>query len=146
MAIEAVAYELPAGIHAMQNLMSMIAEALVSCKIAIYQKSPGWDWMGYYLDPKAKLKPFVGIYYDAPTQLTFEGFLDTKADNYEAICNQLAQHGAIRADGCWTRQQDLASEEVHFFALGKVSQMRCIEVFILEAWRIFRETNQPITK
>jgi len=140
MAIEAVGYELSAGVHALQNLLTMIGEALASCKIPIYTKITAWLYIGYYVD--ASRKHYFGVYYAEPTLLTFEGNLDPKGPHYDKLREYLSTLGEVNAGGCWTRQIDLASEEVHFFALGKANQMRCVEEFVRESWKIFQDAGQ----
>lgn len=140
MAIEAVGYELSEGVHALQNLLTMIGEALAACKIPIYTKITAWLYVGYYVD--ASRKHFLGIYYAEPTLLTFEWNLDPKGPNYEKLREHLSTLGDVDVGGCWTRKIDLASEEAHFFALGKANQMRCVEKFVGESWKIFQDAEQ----
>ncbi|MCX7144126.1 MAG: hypothetical protein NT123_24430 [Proteobacteria bacterium] len=140
MAIEEVGYELPKGVHALQNLLTMIGEALASCKIPIHTKTAAWAYIGYYIDPARK--HFFGVYYDDPTKLIFEGHLDPKGPHYEQLRELLSSSGVVRADGYWAPELDLASEKVHFFALGKASQMRSVENFVRESWKMFQDTEQ----
>lgn len=142
MAIEVVGYELSAGVHAFRNLLTMIGEALASCKIPIYTKITAWTYMGYYVDPTRK--HFFGLYYEAPTLLTFEGFLDPKGPHYEKLREHLSTSGVVNASGCWTREIDLASEAAHFFALGKANQMRFVEEFVRESWGMFQDAELKI--
>jgi hypothetical protein len=142
MAIEVVGYELFAGVYALQNLLAMIGEALTSCKIPIYTKIAAWAYKGYYIDPSRK--HFFGVYYDEPTSLIFEGSLDPKGPNYNKLREYLSTMGIVDVNGRWTRKSELASEAVHFFALGKANQMHCVEEFVRESWNIFKDAEQRL--
>jgi hypothetical protein len=137
MAIEAVGYELSAGVHGLQNLLTMIGEALASCKIPIHQRTAAWSYIGYYVD--ASRKHYFGVYYDTPTWLTFEGNLDPKGPHYDKLREHLSTLDGEEESGQWTRKIDLASEEVHFFALGKANQMRFVEDFVQKSWKMFQD-------
>lgn len=140
MAIEAVGYELSDGVRAWQNLLTMLGEALAACKIPIYTKIAAWAYIGYYIDPSRK--HFFGVYYDTPTLLTFEGNLDPKGPHYDKLREHLSTLDGEEESGCWTRRIDLASEEVHFFALGKANQMHRVEAFVRESWKMFQDAEQ----
>lgn len=123
-AMESVGWELPAGIRSFQNLLTMLSEALSANDIIIYSKSGAWDWHGYYIEDK---KFFIGLYLSNPTVVEINTEVPLKSDIPEEI-----DIGIIE-EGCWKNRLDLCSEEIHFFARSKVSQLLSLETFIRDS-------------
>jgi putative methionine-R-sulfoxide reductase with GAF domain len=122
-AMEAVSWELVAGLRSFKSLIDMIQEALAGNNIQIHQRSAGWNWHGYYLE-KAKL--FVGVYFDKPNMVVFDTEVTSKINDAESL-----KFGRLDGDR-WYNELDLESEEIHFFARSKASQIQCLEKFIKE--------------
>lgn len=123
-AMENIGWELTPGIYSFKNCIDMIGEALTSIKIPINRSSAAWDWYGYYIEGK---NFFIGIYFDTPNCITI---------NSEVTINQIDPNtvtvGEIENDA-WRNVLNLSSEEVHFFARSKASQIQCLEDFISES-------------
>lgn len=123
-AMEPVRWELTEGIRSFQNLLTMISEALSATNVSIYSKSGAWDWHGYYIEDKHF---FIGIYLSNPSVIELNSEVPLKEnipDNIEV--------GMIEYD-CWKNQLDMSSEDIHFFARNKQSQLLCIEEFIKDS-------------
>ncbi|MHC1698832.1 MAG: hypothetical protein AB9919_12380 [Geobacteraceae bacterium] len=127
--MEKVGWQLPEGQRSLRSLLAMVAEAITSNNLKIYQRTAGWDWIGYYLEGKSC---FIGYYFDKPEMLRFEGYLDTMPESEKLICGELEGKQ-------WKNYLNLASEEKDFFfAQSKTSQFRLIEEFLGDSWKIFQ--------
>jgi len=119
--MDKVSWELNKGINSFKSLLAMINEALTALKMPIYRASAAWEWYGYYIEDK---KLFVGIYLDSPNLVTVNTEVDLKQET-----NTPLSIGKIN-DGRWENNLDLESEDIHFFARTKASQIECLETFI----------------
>ena len=128
MTMEQVTWELKNGVRAVWNLIQMLGEALDGHK-AIYAQSVGKEWNGYYVTEK---KGWAGVMWEKPTDLVFR-------TNELAVDDDAAErvgYGAVEPykwgpnRKAWYYRLRLESEEVHFFARTRESQMRCVEEFV----------------
>jgi len=121
LAMEKVGWELISGVRSLQVLTDLIAEALAAMKVATHRGSAAWEWRGFYIEGG---KFFIGVYFVDPNLvvLNTEVPLSRKAPK-EALVGSFQ-------DGGWSNQLDLTSEDVHFFARTKASQIQCLENFI----------------
>ncbi|MFH1219134.1 MAG: PD-(D/E)XK nuclease family protein [Candidatus Eisenbacteria bacterium] len=120
LAMDAVSWELVAGVRSLRNLVDMLSEAL-SANGVQYSFSAGGRWYGYYVENKAF---FVGLYYDSPNCIRFK--------TYDMALNaggKDLEMGEMEGD-IWTNVLHLDSEETHFFARTKASQIKCLEDFV----------------
>ena len=67
-AMQQVRPELSAGVRSLRSLLSMVAEALASCKVSS-KTSKAWEYIGFDCDSN---RFWVGLYYDEPEALVFE--------------------------------------------------------------------------
>jgi hypothetical protein len=131
MTMEQVGWELGRGIQALQNLLDMLYEVASACKVQA-EKQTSWEDIGYNLD---KRKYWVGIHYpDQPVSLAF--FTRCPIDKSKA---ERLGIGQVRTDVVWAADKmawanwlSLDSEEIHFFARSKASQMQCLETFLMQ--------------
>ena len=128
MTMERVTSELGNGVRALWNLIQMLEEALEGHK-AIYRQSVGQEWSGYYVRDK---KGWAGVMWERPTDLVLQS-------NELAVDDDAAEHvgyGAVEpyrwgpGGKAWYHRLVLDSEEVHFFARSRASQIQCIEEFV----------------
>ena len=117
-----VGWELVEGVKHAQALIDMIYEALIAKGITV-RSSAAWNWKGFYIEEK---KFFIGMYYSHPNMFRFntEIVLSIVPDNVTL---------GIIEGGRWQNDLDLTSEEVHFFARSKASQIQRLERFIEES-------------
>lgn len=127
-AMDKVEWDLVSGVKSFISLLNMIMEAMVAAHVKHHAVSPAKDWYGYYRKYDEPKKIFVGIYFTNPSRVYVqtEGFkLD---DDLEVTKGEVV-------NGQWTETLDLSSEEVHFFARSKQSQLACLEEFIGDSVR-----------
>jgi hypothetical protein len=121
--VEKVSWEMIPGIKALIALIDMLAEALAAKKLST-RSSPAQEWRGFYIVNKSF---FVGIYFNEPGVVVF---------NTEVPLNEKATKtlkvGKLQG-GQWRNELDLTSEEIHFFARSRASQVQCLEQFIDES-------------
>jgi hypothetical protein len=128
--MEKVGWELPEGQRSLRSLLAMVGEAISSNNLKIYQKSAGWDWIGYYLESKAS---FIGYYFDEPEILRFEATLQILPEPEKITRGELIGKQ-------WINRLNLTSEEKgFFFAQSKMNQFKLIEKFLEDSWKIFQE-------
>jgi putative methionine-R-sulfoxide reductase with GAF domain len=120
-AMSKVTWELSNGLSSFQSLLTMINEALTAQKIPIYRASAAWDWHGYFIEEK---KLFVGIYFNKPNCVTINTEVSLKQGTDTSILIGKVDNGR------WQNDLDLESEEIHFFARTKASQIECLETFL----------------
>jgi hypothetical protein len=133
MLMEQVTWELSRGVQALYNLLAMVNEAIVATGVQA-KKTQEKLWHGYYLDEG---KFTFGLSLDEPTLLYMRTWalpLDPKKAEKVEIGEIIAsdypnETGPIR----WVNCLNLESEEVHFFARSKASQLQCIEQFIAQS-------------
>jgi hypothetical protein len=135
LAMEKVGWEIISGVKSFIALIDMIAEALAAKKVSIHRNSPAQDWRGYYLENKTF---FIGIYYDTPelVVLNTEVTLSGKAPKEVTL-------GKLTGGG-WRNELDLTSEDVHFFARSRASQVQCLERFIEESLKYGKSLIDPV--
>ena len=124
-AMEKVSWELVNGLKSFNNLMDMIGEAITANKYKIDLRHGSQDWRGYYIVSK---RYTVGIYFEDLHYIQIDCSFKakgTKKTNFEM--------GGMEVDGAWYNCLDLESEDVHFFARSKGSQVQCLEKFIKES-------------
>lgn len=129
-AMDKVSWELSNGISSFQSLLTMINEALTAQKIPIYRASAAWDWYGYYVDDK---KLFVGLYLNKPNLVT----ISTEVALKQGIDTPISI-GKVD-NGRWQNDLDLESEEIHFFARTKASQVECLETFLQNSFNFAKK-------
>ncbi|MCK6624924.1 MAG: hypothetical protein L6R45_07080 [Anaerolineae bacterium] len=125
MTMEQVSWEFIRGVQSLRSLMEMLNEALTSAKVSSFKFTMARDWIGYLIGrPK---QYFIGIRTDRPHMLIFNTvhIIEDDSDQFD--------FGRITQTGRWINELDFTSEEVHFFALSKASQLQCIERFLIES-------------
>lgn len=129
LAMEKVSWEIISGIKSFVALIDMLAEALAAKKVTNIKNSAAQEWRGFYMENKGF---FVGIYFDNPglVVMNTEVPLSEKAPKKVTL-------GKLE-DGGWRNELDLTSEDVHFFARSKASQIQCLEQFIEESLGVCR--------
>jgi|GEM_PF-743519 len=128
MTMEKVTWELKNGVKAVWNLMGMVNEALLS-QNAKPSSSIGKDFAGYGVNERAA---WVGVTWEEPEQLAFHTWeYPTLENGAEAIgYGEVRPYKWSNSKFAWYNILDLASEDVHFFARSRESQMQCIEEFV----------------
>ena len=139
MTMDQVGWELPNGINALRSLTDMLGEAINTLSFS-YKRTAGWEWIGFYLTESSAtgttLRPyFIGIYFRDPNILRFETFeTAVHSDAVErAGCGELKKEATSIGGMQWGQDLILDSEEVHFFARSRASQMQCIEHFLRQS-------------
>lgn len=139
MTMERVSWQMVEGIKSMVSLVDMLEEALVSAKGDI-AKHQGWnDGCGHVFSLNGK-QGRMAVRFSRP------GSVEFAARNVDKILAQKIPHGELKTwDGDkfrWRCRLDLESEDVHFFARNRDSQMECLEAFLArciqnieESWR-----------
>lgn len=143
MTIAQVGKYMPEGLHALSNLMNMLAEAATACQVPA-KKVGGWGNIGLNLDG---LRFWVGVIFSEPEKLWFvtRGRIDPEAAAKLGV-GELGEENWIPGRYRWWRGVELDSEPVHFFSRSKVSQMQWLEGFLSECLRLGRSietADQP---
>jgi hypothetical protein len=108
---------MPEGLRAASNLMNMLMEAAIACKLPV-KKSAGWDYLGVSMQGG---KYWIGIEFSSPEKLWFATY-----SQIDRIAADKLSSGEIYEDReayggySWACGVELDSEEVHFFARSKV--------------------------
>jgi hypothetical protein len=132
MTMEQVSWEFIRGVQSLRSLLEMLNEALTSAKVSPFKYTMAWDWIGYLIGrPK---QYFIGIRFDRPHMLIFN-----TVHGIDENINEQFDLGRITATGNWINELDLTSEEVHFFALSKASQLQRIERFLIESLDVIKQ-------
>lgn len=132
MSVEKVSWELVNGGPALHNLLSMVYEVTTGLGLKPNPFSVSMPSFGCYADEK---RYWIGVDLTAPHILV--------AQTYKLLVDKEQAKSTGLADGVfpskwpketlgeyrWGRQVDLGSEEVHFFARSKASQMQFLEQF-----------------
>jgi hypothetical protein len=129
MTMPQVTWELSGGVRALRALTDMLYEAANACGCQP-QTFGDRNYMGVYLD---KHLDWLGIHYDRPQMLEFSTHkrrVDKNAAERVGLEGIFAWDDG-EAHG-WHRFLDLESEEAHFFARSKASQMQVLETFLKE--------------
>jgi hypothetical protein len=144
MTIGQVTWELPGGVRALRTFTDMLTEAATACGL----KAQPWgsrNEMGVNLNNSSY---WIGITYDSPQILTFWTYKGKKVDKDKAA--HLGKGSVFEWDDKtgfgWKRELDLESEDVHFFARSKASQMQLLESFLKECLKMAQSVELPETK
>lgn len=130
-AMEAVSWELVPGLKSLQNLLTLIAEVMNAIGVENCHIAAGQHHHGFRTkvdSPHDKSSVFFGIYVSDPSQF----IVQIEYVNFPN--DQNVELGKI-VNGQWQNSLNLASEEIHFFALSKASQLTCFEGFFGENFR-----------
>ena len=122
-AMESVSWQLPEGIRSLRNCMTLLEEALNKTGISIHQRSAAWDWYGFYLEKK---KYYVGIKFDDPTVVRFS------TEDLVIKEKDVSVPFGVVEEGWWRHYLNLDSEDIHFFALSRPSQLICLVDFLTQ--------------
>jgi hypothetical protein len=128
MVMERIGWELIPGLRAMVNLKAMMAEAATACEVRV-QPTVGNEFSCCHLEGK---KYWLGFYYTEPRYL----YLSTNQVAIDVEKARKLSFGAVSdykwgpSGFMWQDKLDLESEDVHFFARSRESQLRCLEQFI----------------
>jgi hypothetical protein len=147
MTMDRVGYELVEGVRSLNSLFAMMGEALNAVELK-GQRISGWQWWGYNTD-KTKYSFFV-----TPAEphivrfYTWNHNIDRAKAEVLTIGRIWEEQGRLR----WGQSLDLTSEEVHFFARSRASQMQCLESFLRTGVEIAQQIEveevadgQPLT-
>lgn len=129
MTMEQVTWQLSGGVRALRALTNMLNEVANTCGLRV-QPAGDSTSLGIWLEKK---KYWIGIQYDEPETLIFQTWR-SKVDKDAAEQLGLEVQYELIAKGAyaWAENLELESEEVHFFALSKASQMQRLERFLHE--------------
>jgi hypothetical protein len=122
-----VSWELESGVRALMNLIKMVGEAIEG------QKEPrrtavGSDWIGFYVRGS---KGWVGVRFTNPAKLYFHTYqIAVDATVTEQLGGIVKETSDSPNRLRWQLELQLDSEEVHFFARSRASQMQEIEKFV----------------
>lgn len=127
--MEKVGWELRNGVKAAFDLIAMVEEAIKAKSAQPTAASFGQVFAGYYVRKK---DAWVGIYWESPTVLDFHTVEMTIDENQarEDLGYGERYRDSMNKPPHWRYRLDLESEEVHFFALTRESQISIIEQFI----------------
>ena len=127
MSIEKVGQEYLNGIHASNNLMSMVESAIESVPVKIDWKSAGWNFRGFILGDGDY---WCGIYFNNPAVLCLQMRKRAKFDLKLLDKPTYEVRGDKRHN--WFR---LPLEDIHFFSLDKDKQLEEITKFVKGAYK-----------
>ena len=135
-----VGRDLPDGLRAMSNLMNMLVEAAMACKVTV-KKSAAWEHIGVYLEGK---KYWVGVNFTQPDYLYFNTCCRIDYDAAVKLAvGELSEASWVPGGYRWWVGAELDSEEVHFFSRSKVKQMEWLEAFIRDCLAKARSIESP---
>jgi hypothetical protein len=131
---------MPEGVRALANMLNMLLEAAVACKVST-EKSSSWKSIGFLLDGR---KYWIGLGYDDPEKLVFVTRCRIDRDAATRLGEgELLDENWVPGRYRWCRRVELSSENVHFFERSKVSQMRWLEGFLRECLDQARSIETP---
>jgi hypothetical protein len=134
-----VGWQMPEGVRALSNLMTMLFQAAGACKVSAH-KSSGWDYLGLRLDGKY----WVGVEFSEPEKLWFSTLCRVNPEAAAKLgVGELQEDTSIPGGHQWCREVELQSEPAVFFARSKVSQMRWLEGFLRECLSQARSIEIP---
>jgi hypothetical protein len=140
MTLAQVGRDMPDGLRAMSNLMNMLFEAAMSCKVPV-KKSPGWEYLGVYLDGK---KYWVGVRFAEPEKLWFSTCCRINPESAAKLgVGEMSKESWIPGQHQWNLGAELDSEEIHFYSRSKVSQMQWLESFLRDCLEKARSIETP---
>ena len=125
-AMDKVEWDLVSGIKSMLSLLNMIVEAMSAVELKHDTATAGKNRQGFLRKHGPTKRIFVGIYLDDPSRLWVH------TENCP-LDNELQVSLGEIDNGIWSATLDLASEEVHFFARSKQSQLSCLEEFLRDS-------------
>lgn len=124
-----VTWELPGGVRALRALADMLYEAATACGV----RARIWGnrgCMGVYLEGQLY---WVGVDFDRPEILTFETWnAAVDRESAERLGAGKIYEWTNEPGFGWRRELNLETEEVHFFARSKASQLQLLENFLRE--------------
>jgi hypothetical protein len=144
MTMEQVGWEMVQGVRAMRNFLALLAEAAKACGLSAKPSKvlcgpsggpgKGPECAGFSLQESQIRRYLLGFSYDAP------GTLHLQTDQVRVDPDKAVKLGKgsvwefkwSPGGRAWGVQLELESEEVHFFARSRRSQMQCLEKFIGE--------------
>jgi hypothetical protein len=134
---------MPEGTRALASLRDMLREVAEKCSSEV-ALSFGWDYIGLYLDGK---KFWVGVYFSKPEEILFATEkrycqIDRKKAE-ELKIGKVEPLAGVPGRPRWLHWVDMASEEIHFFARSKVSQMQWLEEFLRDCLKKARSIETP---
>jgi hypothetical protein len=130
-----VTWELSGGIRALRSLTDMLYEAAAACGLKGSIRGDR-NYLGVYLDHN---KYWIGVYFERPEFLIFENL--KSAMNKEEVKN-LGWTMFQDESGCF-RELNLESEEVHFFARSRASQIQVLEKYLRECLELAKRIEVP---
>lgn len=119
LSMDYVKWEMTEGLKSFKNLMDMIGESLSSLQFR-FKTAVAWEWYGYYIDES---KYWIGTVFDKPHIILFHTESFGNADNTNVDVG-------VIANSRWENRLDLSSEDTHFFACSKESQISLIDDFV----------------
>ena len=143
MTLAQVSKYMPDGLRALKNLLTMLNEAAMACKVQAISAA-AWESHGLYLD---RSKYWLGITYDEPEKLWFGTRCRIDSDKASRLgVGELGEESWIPGRFRWWCSAELDSEEIHFFSRSKVSQIEWLEGFLrdcLEKAHSIETPDQP---
>ena len=136
-----VTWEMTTGVRSLRNLVDMLYEAAAACGLKS-QIAGNRDMMFVYLDGK---KYWAGIRYSSPEFIHFATW-NAKADAQmveELGIGTTFQWFNDKTQCGWQRDVNLESEDIHFFARSKASQMQFLEQFLRENLELAKKVIVP---
>jgi GMP synthase C terminal domain len=139
MAVERVGWELCPGVRALASMLNMLLEAVAACKVPA-TKNAAWDYVGLKVDGKF----WVGFYFTDPDKLCFLTQCKIQREAATKLpVGEVSESTWIPGGSRWGRSAELASEDIHFFARSKVSQMQWLQKFVTETLAMARAIVSP---
>jgi hypothetical protein len=134
MTMEKVGYELGKGIESLFNLLAMMGEALQG-KVTV--RFASWQIIAFNI---SKAKYYLYIDWRTPQFVKFYTACPINKEQADAL-----GFGQTYVDGIsrWRHELDLASAEVHFYALSKADQMQCIQEFVQKCLQAAESITLP---
>ena len=133
-----VTWEMTTGVRSLRNLADMLYEAATACQLKAQIRGNPY-WIGIHLDGR---QYWAGISFSAPERLVF-GTDYASVDPEAAVALGVGSCGEWQDKGGheWWRDVDLESEEIHFFARSKASQMQFLEQFLRENYDLAKKVT-----
>jgi hypothetical protein len=128
-----VTWEMTTGVRSLRNLVDMLYEATAACGMKAQIKGDAW-WIGVFIDGR---RYWAGIMYSDPETLVF-------GTDYACVDPERAENLGVgstyewddKKGHEWRREINLQSEELHFFARSKASQLQFLEQFLRENYEL----------
>lgn len=139
MSMGQVTWELAGGVRALRTLSSMLYEAASACGLKAQLRGSA-DGLGVYLEGA---RYWTGVEYEWPEYLIFS--LSGRPAS-KAAADKLGltvDERKNKHDCTWHREINLESEDVHFFARSKQSQLEWVEQFLKESLALAKQIELP---